>query len=94
MPIIILRLEDILTSPKNPIDLASLPTKEASAHIKQVYGFFPKQPTSRLRKVWSPLLYPPQVLNRQGKLFRITSESCAWLSGAAISQQSNCSRKS
>ena len=42
MPIVIVRLEDILTSPKNPIDLASLPAKEAIAHIKQVYDFLPK----------------------------------------------------
>ncbi|MHC4616938.1 MAG: tetratricopeptide repeat protein [Planctomycetota bacterium] len=41
MPTIIVRLEDILTSPKNPVDLASLPAEEAVAHVRQVYDFLP-----------------------------------------------------
>jgi tetratricopeptide (TPR) repeat protein len=41
MPTIIVRLEDVLISPENPVDLASLPIEEAIAHIKQVYGFLP-----------------------------------------------------
>lgn len=45
MPIISIRLEDILTSPKDPIDLTSLPEEEVTAHIKRVYDFLPETAT-------------------------------------------------
>jgi hypothetical protein len=67
MPIIVIRLVDILTSPKNPIDLTSLPARETIAHIKQVYDFLPKAADISIAEGVVTVVVPDASADRAGQ---------------------------
>jgi len=41
MPLIVIRLADILTSPSDPVDLTALPPDKTAAHVRRIYDFLP-----------------------------------------------------
>ena len=67
MPLIVIRLADILTSASDPIDLAALPQDEAEAHVRRNYDFLPEDAQVSVEDDVATIDIPEESAQRAGR---------------------------
>ncbi|MFN2230576.1 MAG: hypothetical protein ACK2VA_12460 [Anaerolineae bacterium] len=67
MPLIVIRLADILTSASDPIDLTALPPDEAEAHVRCIYDLLPEDAQVSVEDDVATIDIPKENAQRAGR---------------------------